>query len=338
MKQSIVERINNIIITLQAAEVFGDSLTIEEIAKRFSLSLPCVRNDIAELMNVSNKVDCGFGVMFEDDSLNYDIHELKSDIKKGMYDDKELYIYFNAVNEIAYINLDYKEYDALLKISDRFKGKFLSNKYFDKEVFKVCQDYNTYSNINRIVHAKIVSAIENGEFIKISYKRKEGVENIVIKPLRIIEYESFGKSYVITEHEDSIAAFRLDRIKGVKLEKNIKLPKTKTNNSLFEKIEYVWDMDFGGEFDVRFKVYNDNAGRVIEKVKRDLKQYVERAGYKITELEGGHIMVEGHVIGKSAFERYVRSYGASIVVFEPKEVVDDIVRSNKDKLVMYNNI
>lgn len=332
MQDCIVERLKNIIITLLSAEVVGDSLTINDLAERFKLSLPCVRNDIAELMNVSNKVECGFGIVFEDESLDDEYINLKKNIKNGKLDDKELSITFSSTNGVAYISLDYSEYDAILKIVDNINGRFLSNKYSGEEIYKLCQDYNTYTNTNRVVHAKIVKAIEDGEGIQFLYKRAGKIENIKIKPIRVVEYESFGKSYVVSQENGSIVAYRLDRIKNVE---TVKIKSEPIDSALFEKLDYVWDMDFKGEFDVRFKVFNDNAGRVIEKVKRDLKQYVDRAGYRITEQESGNIMVEGHVVGKGAFERYIRSYGASIVVFEPAEVVDDIIKSNKYKKEIY---
>ena len=338
MKQSIVERIKNIIITLLNADVVGDCLTILSIAERLELPLSCVRNDIAELMNISKKMDFVFGVAFEDETLNIEMSKVRKAIKNGSMDNKELFAYFNTINGVAYVNLDYKEYDAVLKFIAPIKDNFLTNQYAGEEIYKLCRDYNTYISTNSIVHAKIVRAIEYGEAIRFLYKRPDSTQTVTIKPIRIIEYATFGRSYAISVQDERLVAFRLDRIKNVEIvdEKKIEVGNDSVQNEILQKINYVWDMDFQGEFDVKFKVYNDNAGRVIEKVKRDIKQYVDCAGYKITEVDGGNIIVEGHVIGKGAFERYIRSYGASIVVFEPQEVVEDIVRSNEAKLEMYS--
>ena len=339
MSISIVERIKRVLVTLATAEVMDERMTIKDISEELNISLQNTRNDIAELIWISNSMKYGFDVFFDDESLNDDILKLKKAIINGNLDDREINFFFGDFEETAYINLNYKEYDAVLKLCEKLKWKIFSKKYTGEELYKICREYNTYFASNSIVHANIVEAIENKEWIKITHNKSNVLSFYTIYPIRIIEYESFGRSYVITVQNGEIKPYRLDRIKKVESLKNkpMECEDIKEKDLLLKKLDYVWDMDLNGEFDVKFKVFNDNNGRVVDKVKRDLKQYVERADYRITELDGGHIMVEGHVIGKGAFERYVRLYGASIVVYEPREIAVDIINTNKAKIDMYTS-
>lgn len=350
MKQSVTERLYNLLIYITSTAVVGEeeNLTINKIAERFELPVFCVRNDIAELVKSISKNKSGIFIGYENEELYVDKRKIKKIVKSGKLDDELIIVSYEDMQLNAFINLDYKEYAAVLKVTEKLKDInnsdkgnvfFSSPKYTGEELYKICQDYNAYSIINNKVHTELIRAIENDEWKKILYKSKKKIEFINIKPIRIVEYESSGRSYVITLKGKKLEPYRLDKI--IKVENPDKNIANKSvdlsDNPLLEKIDYIWGMDNSNEFDVKFKVFNDNNGKVIEKVKRDLKHYIDHAGYKIEDLDGGHIMVTGKVIGKSDFERYIRSYGASIVVYEPQEIVDDIIKSNKEKLEMYKS-
>ena len=107
--------------------------------------------------------------------------------------------------------------------------------------------------------------------------------------------------------------------------------KEEHGEELRKKLNSIWGPS-GGEKEVKFKVYNDNGGAVIRKVMRDLQPYIDHAGYQTQTDEEGNLIVTGTVIGTSDFERYVRSYGASIIVISPDKMRESICQSAQDRL------
>ena len=325
-----------------------DSLSIEQVAEILDVPVGLVRSVFVELSSNRGREDKGgFGLYLAEDDLDYDgslFDELddmldshknirEKAFKTGDLDQKGFYTMLNGY-EGAYIMLTAKEYNVL--------RKFLNEKYMssdiihmdEEDLYNVIPTYNDDSEVDISIERKILDAIRKGYDVDIKYDAKDRQGLYTIKPLKIIRYSLYGVSYVLTIVDGELSPFRIDCIKRLVENKksHIKIDDLRP----LEKLPYVWGMDLkSGEGDVVLKVYNHNDGKVLDKVKRDIAYYVQHAGYEVEQLDSGDIIVKGHVIGKSSFLNWVRSYGASMVILEPTSWGEDIIASALRKLNNY---
>lgn len=320
--------------------------TVEEVADKLKLPINLVRKAFAELSSFNEKDEKGgfqLHAVDEDDEDDYERVEeiLKSHkvireraFKDGDLDQKKFFTRL-AGYEDTYVMLNARDYSML--------SKFLREKYMSgdvlhmdtEEFYKTIPAYTDDSEGNVSIEREIIDAIRKDSDIELLYNSKGTLTKEIIKPLKLIRYGLYGVSYVITIKDGDISSYRIDSIKEIN-ELGGRSTIQILDRSSLSKLPYIWNMDTGsGEADVALKVFADLNGKVIDKVKRDLRQYIQDAGYEIEELESGDIIVRGHVIGKSAFFNWVRGYGSSMVILEPREWGVDMIESVKGKLENY---
>ena len=227
MNNSVIERLNDLIVTISSAYEADISITIRKLADICSRPLLDVRKDIIKLASKGFNHVSGIYVGFENYDLYKDINDdwskFERRIASGKLDDEVLLINLDSIQMKGYIKIDVKEYDAIKKITNQINQEmrnvsrgmiFTSPQYLGEEIYKICPDYNTYTVSNRKMHNKIVDAIEKKQWVNIKYKNEN--EFISIKPLRIVEYESSGRAYVLAQKGEKVKSYRLDRIVDIK--------------------------------------------------------------------------------------------------------------------------
>ncbi len=145
--------------------------------------------------------------------------------------------------------------------------------------------------------------------------------SVVFKPLKII-YDSVENLYaVITLYKDQPTIYRLDRMISISISKE----KLTIENTEFLSISpNVWGLNFLDTPEkVKVRFYNE--GNVWKKVRRDLSYRTNGNLYE----QDGYLYYEDIVYGISAFHTWIRGYGSSAVVLEPKSLRQQIIESLK---------
>ena len=357
----VIERLMDIISLLinRDCEDFGfQGLTMEEIGQILGVDTQTIRNDMYYIYaatrlpkgDVKGKKDIPKGGISLDINEEDDFDEEKEDLIDAFYDDRNSLNKVDMVNtkkyddfrycinaddftQPLYVSLSSEEYDSLVNM---LAENGLSERYINmdaKEYYKVCPEYNDYNVADKEVEEIVFEAIRQDRYITFEYKTSDNI--LCIKPLKVVRHSRFGVSYVITllEDMDKIKSYRVDRMKNVRITDG---EPYNVDMKLLEDLPYMWSMDFEGRFDTKIKVYNDNYGKVIDKVKRDLEYHKNEKGpvYTVEEVEDG-IIVSGKVIGKNAFMAWLRGYGASIEVLEPEDIRADMIEEAKKRYRLY---
>lgn len=361
-EKRVIERLMDIISLLMNRDCDDfefKGLTMGEIAEMLGVDIHTVRNDLYYIYaatrlpkgELTEKRDIPKGGISlditDDDNLTdeqYDLIDAFYDDSNSLnkvdmvntkkYDDFHYCINADEFTNPLYVCLSSEEYYSLVNLLEE---NGLGERYINmetKEYYKICPEYNDYNNSDRDIIDIVLDAIEQDRCIRFYYKSKNQTE--CIKPLKVVRHSRFGVTYVVTlkKDVDNIISYRVDRMSNVEV---VDKAPCKVDMSILDKLPYMWSMDFEGQFDVKIKVYNDNNGKVIDKVKRDLEYHRNEKGpaYKLDKIEDGIVMT-GHVIGKNAFMAWLRTYGASIEVLEPLELRNEMIEEAKRRLKLYS--
>ena len=361
-EKRVIERLTDIMSLLinRDCEDFDFSgLDMAEIARILNVDIQTIRNDMYCIYAATRlpkgegtgKKDIPKGRISLDINMEDDIDETREDLIDAFYDDRNSLSKVDMVNSKKYddfrycinadefshplyVSLSSEEYDSLVNMLNE---NGLGERYINmdsKEYYKICPEYNDYSPSDKEIEDIAIEAIRQDRYITFEYKSKDNI--ISIKPLKVVRHSRFGVSYVVTllEGMDKIISYRVDRMKNVRITDGEAYD---VDMKLLDELAYMWSMDFEGRFDVKIKVYNDNNGKVIDKVKRDLLYHRNENGpvYSIEEVEDGIIM-SGKVIGRNAFRAWLRTYGASVEVLEPEELRSEMIEDAKKRLEIYS--
>lgn len=358
----VIERLTDIMSLLlnrDCDDFEFEGLTIAEIAKILGVNEQTIRNDIYYIYAATRlpkgentgKRDVPKGGISLDINDMDDLDEEHEDLIDAFYDDKNSLNKVDMVNakkyddfhycinaddftNPLYVSLSSEAYDSLVNL---LADNGLGEKYINtntKEYYRICPEYNDYTAADKEIEDIAIEAIRQNRYISFDYKTSG--ERVLIKPLKVVRHSRFGVSYIVTLEPDMdrLKPYRVDRMTKLKIEDG---EDSEFDMKLLEDLPYMWSMDCEGVFDVRIKVYDDNFGKVIDKVKRDLEYHKNEKGpvYKIEEDKDG-IIVSGKVIGKNAFLAWVRTYGASIEILEPSELRSDMIEEAKRRLLLYS--
>lgn len=100
-----------------------------------------------------------------------------------------------------------------------------------------------------------------------------------------------------------------------------------------QKLDYMWGMSSFNEEPVSVKIrIFANTSNIISKIKAETSQ---RKYGKLTQDEIGYIYTD-IIIGTNNFRSWLRGYGSSVVVLEPKALADEMKESAQKVIQMYS--
>lgn len=191
----------------------------------------------------------------------------------------------------------------------------------------------TISQEQQEIMQKIETAVYEKLKIKITYAISEESKNntVVFNPAGLVYYKHDGFWYLVGFEEQKFykpEIIRIDRITGVLFEqKKAEIPEGFQIESFFKNR---WGMDAGEEVKVKIRFLPE--ANVIEKAQRELKARGFR-GLKF--LEDGSLLWEDKVTGVSDLLFWLRSFGSSVEVIEPRELRREMVESIKRLMKVY---
>ena len=141
----------------------------------------------------------------------------------------------------------------------------------------------------------------------------------------------------ISQDDISCKIFRLDRIHEFNRSKAPALHNLPGNvqqqlEDMRQKLDYMWGMSSFDEEPVPVKVrIYANTANIISKIKAEtsLRKY-----RKLTQ-DGNDYIYTDTIIGTANFRSWLRGYGSSVVVMEPKELADEMKESALKVIQLY---
>lgn len=176
----------------------------------------------------------------------------------------------------------------------------------------------------------IGSAINDKKIINVKYRNnKNEVNEMKIEPLALVYYEFENKFYLLGQYNNNLMTYSLERF----IKTDITNERFVDNLDIdFDKyLANVWGMESGNRVKVKIKFIKE--ANVEEKVKRDLQRRI----YKTIEEYDDYFIYSDEVIGINSFKQWLRSFGSSAIVLEPKELRDEIVEAVKKALRYYKD-
>lgn len=174
------------------------------------------------------------------------------------------------------------------------------------------------------------SAINEKKIINVKYRNnKNEVNEMKIEPLALVYYEFENKFYLLGQYNNNLMTYSLEGF----IKTDITNERFVDNLNIdFDKyLANVWGMESGDRVKVKIKFIKE--ANVEEKVKRDLQRRI----YKTIEEYDDYFIYSDEVIGINSFKQWLRSFGSSAIVLEPKELRDEIIEAVKKALRYYKD-
>lgn len=238
-------------------------------------------------------------------------------------------------------------------ISKILKKKYADNVWIKESPFSPPEKIIRLQDLIRI-------SIENNNPISFSYVDSSGEKSSYeeYNAYRIFETIDEGVVYILSINPDnSLDLKRLDRMLFHKSLNDKKMPPC--NEKAFERLDYMWAADGIGE-DTPTKVtllIEENTKNIISKIESETyrrkygklekfskkdKAFQKKYNKLIQKLipddhsEKAWIYTD-EVLGINSFKRWLRKYGSSVLVLEPKELAIEMKESAERKLANYRD-
>mgnify|MGYP003295687753 CR=1 FL=1 len=251
---------------------------------------------------------------------------------EGAFDHLPIYLEYNigetyclalSCDESAALQmLDEETIDMSIHPDIRKLGKLYTNSYMIKDSYLYTHQYTMQHSILPL-HKKLDllnEAITGQTCLLMKYRSaKSQIHEFVFRPLKI-SYDADENLYaVLSIYNDAIQVHRLDHI--LSLEKsNLQLPVP--NMKKLDIYPNVWGNSFTDQPEfVKVKFYNE--ANVWAKVRKELAY---RTNGKLYEKDG-FLYYEDTVYGINKFRAWIRGYGSSAIVIEPKSLQEQILES-----------
>ncbi len=185
---------------------------------------------------------------------------------------------------------------------------------------------------------RIQEAIRCGHPISFHYLSQEGERNIkCLNVRRVYETLDNKRVYCIAFDNDGEPVFyRLDRISDLEVEEGEKMPPQTEKDMDF--LDHIWGADATQEdvFHVKVKIYKETKN-IYTKIKEDTKERKNRKLYDDDEADD-IAYYEDEVSGKNSFKKWLRRYGASVVVLEPLWLAKEMYQSALRRMEAYKKL
>ena len=321
--RSKIELLSNIFAYINAEEY---QASIINLSKDCKIPLAYTRKVISSMLK--NRViksclsDDDFSFM---DRFEESPNETTKELINGKYDDVLWTIHFSLLepNEQELLVLSHKEYLALGALGEN-ASTIQKNALYEKK--------DNTSPISKDI-CKILNnievAIEQEKKIEFTYKKPNGVvEHVVCFPYKIVTNLSDNWLYMRSIEGKH---YRLDRMETSCV--IINDGEVRPQSSDREDRKYIWGI-FGNSSDpvhVKVLIIPEDENTII-KIKNEINYRKET--YTLYK-KGNNYIYEDDVIGIDEFQRWVRSYGEAMVVLEPKDQQDEIIKRAHQTLDLY---
>lgn len=304
----------------------GDGSTINNLSELMGVSKSIIYDDLLSVISDKNSrlMILTYDEKYEDDFAD-DYHNSKfsEKIKTGLYDDVEIFISTPYSNKVEVV-LTSEELDALQDFTDNGVG-------VSRGVSYLVKNSNSGFGERDIELSNFISeSLEDGSSIIIAYKsHKEGSEEFTktIRPIRIV-YNTDDNLVYVCDHEGNF--YRFDGIKHYKPSDE----KLEISPDLdLKKFDKMWGVILSEDYThIKLKIF-DEVG-VIDRVKKDLGDKITPQTFSYNP-DNGYAIYEDDVVGVGSFMSWVYSYGSSVVLLEPQELVNRITDSIKKRRIYY---
>lgn len=310
-------------------------LPIRCIHEHTQIPLEIIRKDIVTMrnwkedhLNFDDDIEESLSDLLFDALYNLEEEEFDALLLNGTFD--EVPIYFSK-NDYAHYHVKLSKEEAFAYYQHHLKqsGKSQINQFASYQI----KDSYRYTYIDKLTEKLeiINTAIQNKHALRMEYSPSRGDDmSLTINPFKIT-YDSVENSYaLLTFTENVFRVYPLARIKSLQ---ETMISFTDTNDSDTLAIApNVWGNCFADTpCQVKVRFYNE--GKVWQKVRKDLSYRVNGRLYE----ENGYLYYEDTVYGLSAFRTWIYGYGSSAIVLAPTELRDEIIKSLKLRLEMFES-
>lgn len=311
----------------------GEGTTISRLAQFMDVSKGVIYDDLLSIMKDKNSrlILLTYDEAFEEDFLSTNASEGQNDsafardIKTGKYDDVEIFVSTPYSNKIEVV-LSAEEMDALQDFSDQKLGSRISNGLS----YLVKNSNSGFTERDIELSNYLIETMEDGDSLTITYlpHKKDAVPfTKTIRPIRIVHNINDNLVYVC-DHEGNF--YRFDCIKNYRPSDE----KLEVSPDIdMRKFDKMWGVILSEDYThVKLKIF-DEVG-VIERVKKDLGEKFSDETFHYYE-DKGYAIYEDDVVGVGSFMSWVYSYGSSVVLLSPDELVKRVIESIKIRKKYY---
>jgi len=328
MNNTLLE--NNIYRLALIKSLLVDGRSICSLAECLKLEKKIIYDDIITLKNYHNshlimKKSQKAQKEVDDELDTMDLmfgSQFDKNLRKGEYDGKDDNDYiFQIVGNTVEVILTSDELDVL--------NSFMNEKS-DISSFYIKNNNVLRSEEKVDMVNYILVTIRDGKSIEFSYKAKSGIQTKIIHPIKIIHNTTEDTFYVFDHNGIS---YNLDNVlpDSIRESNCVQKISKKIDDNRFEKM---WGVNYSEKATrVKLKIYKE--GNVIERVMNDLGRKLTDDNFHYKEGDS-YAIYEDEVIGTEVFLSWVYSYGSSMVILEPRELVDKVIDSIEKRKEMYD--
>ncbi|MBZ4663739.1 MAG: transcriptional regulator [Caloramator sp.] len=224
-----------------------------------------------------------------------------------------LYIYLEVMK-----HFHYKGY-----VLDLIGEKIARRLNIEDTCIKVIPPRKRISYYDSFIVKEIEKAILNEKSLKIKYRFRTGIKDIVINPAGII-YSEDKDLYYLVEKENNYNMYRIDKITDIQV--------VDGGLSEFNKEDFKYNFGISIEKPFCVEIHFEKYPFIKRKLERYLKK---KKTAQIIEEEKRYILKDT-VVGFKEFKNWVKSFGKSAYVIEPIKLRDEIYKEIKETLERYD--
>ena len=292
---------------------FGDGFSVNELSELMQVDRETILRDLKNIQ--------AYSLHYASEDEEYEDRDAGQELNDGSLDmDLGLFLEGPRSASVQLI-LDSEELTMLSDFLDNELGRKLKK---SKSCF-IKNGIGSFSEEDIELRNFLSDRMAAGKSVSFNYLDKNGEKQYkkTIRPMKLIHNVDDNFIYVVG-HDDVI--YRFDKIKDCRTSNEKFTPR---ENVDFSKYDRAWGVEFGIPVHVKVKIF-DEAGVVL----RVLRELGDKAEGHVEKHEG-YIIYEDDILGKEKFYSWVRSYGSSMVVYEPADIRRRLLESVEKRMGYY---
>lgn len=290
---------------------YGDGFSVRELTELMQVDEDTI---IRDLKNIQ-----GYSLHYASDDEEYEERDAGEELEDGRLDKCAGLFLEGPRSRNVQLILDNEE---LTMLSD-FLDNELGRKVKKSKSCYIKNAIGSFSDEDIQLRNFLSERMNKGKSVSFSYHNNGKLIRKTVRPMKIVHNVDDNFIYMV-DHENNI--YRFDRIKDCRTSNEILTPGENVN---FSKYDRAWGMEFGAPVHVKVKIL-DEAGVIL----RALRELGDKAEGHI-EKHDGYVIYEDDILGKEKFYLWIRSYGSSVIVYEPVEIRKRLLDSVRKRLEYY---